>query len=778
MAHHSTTNHTPQPIRGRKHGAAVTRPPAAGIAAALMAMAMPAQAQAPVDAQARPAASAPKETVLKEVQVRDRREGSYKAETASSPKFTRPLLDTPQTVSVIRREVIEEQDATTLQEALRNTPGVTLLLGEGGNSNTRDNIFMRGFDTTGSIFIDGVRNLGSAVRDTFNIEQIEIVKGASGSEYGRGAPSGSINMSTKLPFAGDSSQARLSTGTADGLRATADLNRRLGETSALRLNAMVQGMGVAGRDFVRSNGTGMAPSLALGLGTPTRIFADLQLLRFEGRPDGGVPTVGLPGYYSAPLASAGITGIAAVDPSNFYGSLGDFSETELNQATLRLEHDLARGITVRNITRVGRSKIDQLITGTSAVVSDGTGASATARPDPATWTATRSRQLRWQANNLFTNQTNVTANFETGALQHALSAGVEWIYEKQTTRGRTGAGTMPQASLYAPNPGDPVTGQDIRPTGQVNEGDTRTLALYAFDSIDLGPRWQVNGGLRMDRYRTANENTTAPNATTGLQTVTPLTSRGTLLSGKLGVVYKPVEEGSLYAAVSTSQQPPGGSNFALSATAGNINNASMDPSRATNLEVGAKWDLFDRRLLVTGALFDTTVRNDLGTVDSVTGEVTQYGRRQVRGLELGAVGQITPAWNISTGLARMSTQVTEGTANQTGATLNWSPRLSFTSWTTYRFGNGLTVGGGARYMDSVARSVNNSAQAATTNMRDTQSYWVYDAYLAYQVNPRLQLQLNVFNLANKRYVASLNNNGLRYTPGVERSARLVATLRF
>ncbi len=774
MAHHIT------PITGRKHGAAATRPHAAGIAAALMALGLPAQAQT--------APQAPLEKSLSEVQVRERHEAGYKADAAASPKFTRPLLDTPQTLSVIRREVLEEQQATTLQEALRNTPGVTLLLGEGGNSNGKDNVFMRGFDTTGNIFIDGVRNLGSSVRDTFNIEQIEIVKGASGSEYGRGAPSGSINMSTKLPFAGNLSQARLSSGTADDHRATIDMNRQLDASTALRLNAIAQSSGVAGRDFVRNKGLGIAPSLAFGLGTPTRVLADMQVLRYDNRPDGGVPTVGLPGYYSAPLAAAGITRIPAVDPANFYGSLGDFSKTTLDQATLRVEHELSPNATVRSITRIGRSKIDQLLTGAGAIVSDGRGDAAVARP-PAAWAASRSRQLRWQENTLLTHQTSVSARFDTGGLRHAMNAGLELIQEKQAIRGRTGAGDLPEADLYAPNANDPVTGQNIGFTGANSDGRTRTLALYAFDSIEWHPQWQLTAGMRLDRYRSRYDATAAcggrgapacgslPDGTI-VPSAEDLKASGTLLSTKLGLNYKPVEHGSIYASISTSQQPPGGSSFSLSTTQGSINNPAMDPSKATNLEIGTKWDILDRRLLLTGALFQTTVRNDLGTVDKVTGAVVQYGRKQVKGIELGAVGQITPAWKISAGLARMSTRVKEGTSTQTGAILNWSPKLSFTSWTTYSFGNGLSIGGGARYMDAVTRSVSNAAQAATSSMLNTRAYWVYDGFIAYEVNSKLRLQLNIYNLADRKYVASLNSGGGRYIPGPARSARLLATLNF
>ena len=752
-------------IQSRKHAARHAHPLFAAMAA--VALGTSAQAQTPTgDAGTLPT-----------VEVQGEADAAYKPEKLSSPKFTKPVLDTPQTISVIKEQVIEEQNATTLQEALRNTPGVTVLLGENGNSNAKDNIFMRGFDASGSIFLDGVRDLGSAVRDTFNIEQIEVLKGASGSEYGRGAAAGTVNLSTKTPKLDNAGEARVSAGSASNKRATLDLNRAFSETGAFRLNLMAQDSGVAGRDFVKNKGYGLAPSVAFGLGTPTRVIADLIHVRFNNRPDGGVPTVGLPGYYNAALAGAGVRGIRSVDPSNFYGSLSDYSKTKADQATLRVEHDFSPDTTLRNVTRAGRSNIDQLITGVSGVVSDTVGSNTVPRLDPATWTASRSRQLRWQENTLVTNQTNVTTKFSTGAVQHAFSGGLELIHEKQTTRGRAGAGTMAPANLYAPNVNDLIAGMAVVDSGQVSKGTTNTVALYAFDSMTLSPQWQLDAGLRADRYRTTNDNVTAPDAA-GAQTRTHLKASDTLLSGKLGVIFKPAPNGSVYASVSTSQLPPGGSNFTLSATEGNINNAAMDPSKATNLELGTKWEVLDKRLLLTGALFRTTVNNDLGAVDAVTGEVTQFGKKRVQGLELSAVGQITPAWHLSTGLASMSTKVSEGTATQTGSAINWSPKLTFTAWTTYSFDNGLTVGGGARYMDSMVRSISNTATAATTNMLSTPDYWVFDAYLGYKVNKNVDLQLNVYNLANKKYIASLNNSGARYIPGATRSVLLTANIKF
>lgn len=713
---------------------------------------------------------------LPEVQVRERLQAPYRAEESTNPKLTAPLRDTPQTVAVIRREIIQEQGATTLQEALRNTPGITLLLGEGGNSSAKDNIFMRGFDSSGSVFVDGVRNGGSEARDTFNTEQIEVIKGASASEFGRGAPSGSINMATKVPFARDEASARLSLGTASTKRATLDLNRKLSDTSAVRLNVMAQDSGVAGRDRVKNKGFGLAPSVAFGLGTPTRVFADVQFVRKDNVPDGGVPTVGLPGYYNAALANAGITA-RAVNPENFYGYASDFSKTESQAATVRVEHDISPTTTVRNVTRITRTVFDEVLTSPSAVVADGATRTnpGVARTDPATWTAGRGRHARWQDNSTFTNQTNLSTQLNTGSVKHTISAGLELIAERQIGKGRSGAGTTTPANLWSPNPHDALTGYALAFNGARTKGQTRTVALYAFDTMEFTPQWQLTGGLRAERYATTYESLSAPN-NLGVQTFTRTKGSGTLVNGKLGVVFKPVEEGSLYAGISTSQQPPGGNNFALSTQATNINNPNMDPSRAINLELGSKWEFFDRRLMLTGAVFRTTVKNDLAR--TVDGQVQQYGQKRVSGLELGVVGQITPAWNISAGLARMNTRVVEGTATQTGAHLNWSPKVSFTSWTTYRLGNGLTVGGGARFVDSVTRSVSNRAQAATTNMLNTPKYWVYDAYVAWDINPSASVQLNIYNLADKHYIANLNNNGGRYNPGAGRSAVLSANFKF
>ena len=217
-------------------------------------------------------------------------EETPKVDRVSSPKFTQDLLDTPQTIAVVSKEVLQQQGATTLSQALRNTPGVTFLLGENGNTATGDSIFMRGFDTQGSIFIDGIRDLGTVSRDTFNTEQVEIAKGPAGPDYGRGAASGYVNLASKVPTA-EQLQRAARPATAPPTTAASPATSTIafeGSGTALRLNVMGQDGEVDGRDFIERKGWAVAPSLAFGLEGDTRSYFYLLHTEQDNIPDGGV----------------------------------------------------------------------------------------------------------------------------------------------------------------------------------------------------------------------------------------------------------------------------------------------------------------------------------------------------------------------------------------------------------------------------------------------------------------------------------------------------------
>src|SRR3954469_14135955 len=233
-------------------------------------------------------------------------EETPKVDRVSSPKFTQDLLDTPQTISVVSKEVLQQQGATSLSQALRNTPGVTFLLGENGNTSTGDSIFMRGFDPQGSIFVDGIRDLGSVSRDTFNTQQVEIAKGPAGPDYGRSAASGYVNLASKVPLPDDLSAGSASYGSASNGRLTGDLNHAIGDTgTAFRINVMGQNGDVDGRDFIERKSWAVAPALAFGLESDTRAYFYLLHTEQDNVPDGGVPTLGLEGFYNPAFDTGG-----------------------------------------------------------------------------------------------------------------------------------------------------------------------------------------------------------------------------------------------------------------------------------------------------------------------------------------------------------------------------------------------------------------------------------------------------------------------------------------
>ncbi len=718
----------------------------------------------------------------------------YKAEKASSPKFTQPLLDTPQTLVVVKKELFQQQSATTLSEALRNTPGITMQMGENGNTATGDSIFMRGFDTQSSIYVDGIRDLGSISRDTFNTEQVEIAKGPSGSDNGRGAASGYVNMSSKVANQEDATSGTVIAGTADYKRATVDVNRNLGESSALRVNLMKQDAGVDGRDEVESNFQGFAASLGLGLGTGTRTYINYLNMEQSGIPDGGVPTIGLDGYYNAVFSSTGdLAGETPerVDSENFYGSTGDHNDVNANMFTVRVEHDLAPDVSLRNTSRYGRTNQDQVLTGVNAIT-------FTSAADPESWTVARSRQGKDITNQILTNQTNLTAKFTAGGVQHEMSSGIEFIYENQLSYGvglpyvaadSATRETQDPANLYNPDTADVF--QPVVRDGTKIDGEVTTYSLYALDTITFNPQWEMNLSLRADRFH-ANTTQITRQGTGGSAPVgTYLGSEAQLtdelLSWKLGGVYKPVEDGSVYLVYANSELPPGGTNFALNTSnaANNVNNPNMDPQKGTNLELGTKWNLLDDKLFFTAALFESTNENEIAT--NPDGTSVQVGETEVKGLELGLVGAITEQWQISAGLARMDSEIVRGNrtsanngaSNTEGGMVRFSPELTFTLWNTYTFGNGLVVGGGARFVDTQRNTSLTSEQAlGGRTLYEIDDYWVLDAMASYPVSKNINVQLNLMNLTDEDYVASFNNSGARYYPGVPLSARLGVNFAF
>ena len=756
-------------IKSRKHAVVRALPPHALTTAAtatLMAIATPALAQTSGG-------------TLGEVKV-EATTDVYKADSSASPKFTQPLVDTPQTVQIIKKEILTEQGAGTLMEALRNTPGITMQLGENGNSSQGDAFQLRGFSTQTSTFLDGIRDLGAITRDTFNLEQIEVVKGPAGADIGRGGASGYINQISKLPSLENGFSGTVGVGTASKLRTTADFNRKLGETSAIRLNVMAQDSGVDGRDYVENKGYGIAPSIAFGLNTPTRLYLYSYHVRNDNLPDGGIPTIGMPGFYNA---TGVINSGARVRPENFYGSVNDYEKSEADMFTAKIEHDLGAGTTISNISRYGKTKWDRVTTGVST---GATGIVAVNPADPSTWTVNRSRQRTDQVNEILANQTNLRSDFDLGGIKHSVSAGVEFLYERQKALGFSATGiSNPAANLYNPNPRDNLGTPYL--SGAYSDGSTTTAALYAFDTLKFNEQWLLNGGLRFEHYNTKLNGATVVTATNAAQypgvAVGALgadnrTDSDNLLSWKIGTVYKPAENGSLYAAYATSYTPPGSGNFVLSGSTTSADSPTLDPQKTTNLEFGTKWELFDKKLTLNGAVFRTENDKQV-TYDALSASYFQSGKTRVQGVELSVVGEIARGWQVMAGIAKMHTRQLNQVSNTGVVTdaVRWSPDLTATLWTTYTVG-GWTFGGGARHVSEQKRVVTAGTLLATQPMPSIPSYWVADAMASYAVNKNLTIRFNVNNIFDEEYIQTLNNGGTRMTLGAPRSAMLSATYMF
>ncbi|KAA6101387.1 MULTISPECIES: catecholate siderophore receptor Fiu [unclassified Pantoea] len=708
----------------------------------------------------------------------------YAPNASADPKFTRPLVDTTRTMTVIPDQVIKDQGVTNLTDALKNVPGVgAFYAGENGSSTTGDAVYMRGVDTSNSIYVDGIRDIASVTRDTFNTQQVEVIKGPSGTDYGRSAPSGSINMISKQPRLDTGLDASVSAGSAWMRRGTLDYNQAINDNAAFRLNLMGEKTHDAARDHIQNERYGVAPSLALGLDTATRLYVNYLHVHQNNTPDGGIPTVGLPGYSAPSAAYAALNNSGKVATSNYYGTDSDFDKSTTDSATLRFEHDLSDNTTLRNTTRWSRVKQEYLLT---AVMGGASNITAPNPNDVGSWRWSRLANTKDISNRILTNQTNITSKFATGSVGHDVSAGVEFTRENQTTYG-VNALTPPAVNIYHPISSISIGGLDRN--GANANGQTDTFGIYAFDTLAITPDFELNGGIRLDNYHTEYDSATACGGTgrgalacpAGVARNTPVTTvdtakSGNLVNWKAGALYRLTEQGNLYVNYAISQQPPGGSSFALAAggSGNSANRTDFKPQKAKSSEVGTKWQVLDKRLLLNAALFRTDIENEVDANDD--GTYSQTGKKRVEGYELSATGNITPDWEIIAGYTMQHASVREGAsvAQDGSSALAYTPKHAFTLWTNYQATDALSVGAGARYVGSLRRG----SDGAVGTPDHTEGYWVADAKLGYKVNNNLDLQLNVYNLFDTNYVASINKSGYRYHPGEPRTFLLTANVHF
>ncbi|MGJ8634192.1 MAG: TonB-dependent receptor [Luteolibacter sp.] len=682
----------------------------------------------------------------------------YKPEKLATGKYTVPLVDVPQTVNVIPQDVIREQGASNLREVLKNVPGISIQAGEGGVP-PGDNLSIRGFSARTDLFVDGVRDFGGYTRDPFNTEQVEVIKGPSSSSAGRGSTGGSVNLSSKTPHLGNETNILLGAGTDSYGRATFDINQEIPniDNAAFRLNGLYHTQDIAGRDDVTQERWGIAPSISFGLGTDTRFTLSYFHLDQDNVPDYGIPFVG-----ETQEEFTGLTaGQPPVNDSNFYGLLDrDFEKIQTDIFTATFEHDFSENLKLRNITRYGRNEADIFVTAPRFFNSGSI-------PDGAPTTAVnRTFRDRLQTDEIFSNQTELRYDFQTGTISHELIATLEASRETSEFQNRIDENSdlVPYADLY--NPTQAAYTPNLQFDGDRTETTADSLAISLFDTIKLNEQWTLSGGIRWESFdvdytdRESDEDGGA---------ITNLSRKDEEFSYRAAVTYKPCENGSIYLGYGTSFNPSA-EGLRLSDSTTSSRGVDLDPEQSRTIELGTKWDLLDDRLLVNAALFRTDKTN-ARTLNEIDDILTVDGEQRVQGLEFGFTGLITDQWRVLGGYTYLDGEVTSSLREgEQGRTLGNTPEHSFNLWTVYDLPKGLQVGLGMNYVDSRTNST-------TSSTIDTApSYVTFDALIGYRLNDNVSFRLNIYNLGDEDYISAIG--GSHYVPGAGRSATLTAEITF
>lgn len=645
-------------------------------------------------------------------------------EARSATKTETPLVDVPQSITVVTDKLAADQAMTSLADTFRYMPGVGTAQGEGN----RDTPVLRGNSSTGDFFVDGVRDDVQYIRDIYNMERVEALKGPNALAFGRGGTGGVINRVTRQADGEAHRAGTLQFGSDSRRRGTLDIGGGIGESAGFRLNAMVEDS-ESYRDGFELRRYGINPTFGVDLGANTRLHLSYERFDDERVADRGVPSLN-----GRPLD---------VDPSTFFGDPGRSPVTATVDAfDALLTHAFANGVQLRNHLRwADYDKFYQNVFPGAA--------------DAATQTmAISAYNQGTQRRNLF-NQTDLTWEAMTGGVQHSLLAGVELgrqVTDNLRQTGYFGASGSTTTSVRVPL-SDPITNSPIEfrqsATDADNHGVAEVAALYLQDQMALGEHWLAIVGLRYDDFDVELRNN---------RNGSVLRSEDGLLSPRAGLVYKPIEEVSIYGSYSMSYLPRAGDQLA-SLTA---SNAALDPETFRNREVGVKWDIRPE-LAATLAVY----RLDRGNVAvSDPADPTRsilVDAQKSEGVEIGIAGRITDAWQLMGGYAYQTGELTESLSASApaGSRLAQLPRHSASLWNRYDFNDRFGAGLGIVHRGAIYANIDNLVSLPGFTRLDGAFYWT--------VNPSLQLQLNVENLLDKRYFASAHNNN-NITPGAPRSA--------
>ncbi|BAV75115.1 TonB-dependent outermembrane receptor [Pseudomonas chlororaphis subsp. aurantiaca] len=695
---------------------------------------------------------------LDNIKVEAEQPGS-RTERSASAKYVAPLLDTPQTITVVPPKLIQEQQALSLRQVLSNVSGITFNAGEGGGG-SGDSINIRGFSANSNMQIDGLRDSAQTNRsDTFNVEQVEVIKGPNSVFGGAGTTGGSINVVSKQPKNQAFTRLGGSLGTDNYYRLTLDSNQPLegvGQDSAVRLNLMGHQNDVPGRDKIDRERWGIAPALRLGFSDATR----LTLSAFH-QTDDNLPDYGVPALDGKKLAG--------VKRDAYFGWKNlDKEEIEQNAFTADFEHDFSDHLRLQNLTRYSHTARDTIVSASHANTS-GVPAGRYRPAGPQAYGRDATTEM-------WINQSNLIGDFEFAGMRHDLVAGVELSRETldlKTYNHGLNTALYPRDGYALGSPPGRWNGPVNKATSGYTETTLKGQAYYLFDTIALSERWDLNLGLRYDKIKGDVDKYSASHVKSD-----SLASDTNKASARTGLVFKPTENGRIYAAWGNSFNPSAEN---LASTGGGLSKGNQDlaPEKNETWELGTKWELLDKRLELDAALFRVEKSNARETM--ADGSTQLAGKQRVQGVEIGVTGHVSEQWDVFANYTFLDSEIlnaanTASGIARKGQALGNTPPRSLNLWTTYELPAGWTLGYGTRYVSE--RNVSSSTRAKLD------AYWVHNAMLGYKVNHNLDLQLNVNNLFDKDYVervrqqsgSTARSSAIEY--GDARAAIMSATYTF
>ncbi len=735
------------------------------------------------------------------------------SQTTSLTRLPESLLDTPQTVEVVPQAILMDEGNRTLTDALRNVPGISIAAGESGAQG--DNLTIRGFTARNDIYLDGIRDFGSYYRDDFNLDQVEVLEGPAGVEFGRGSTGGIINQESKVPAADRFLNVNGLLGTDLTQRITADINQPLTavpDDAALRVNVMATGGGVAGRPFAANRRFGIAPSLSFGMTKPTRFT-----LSYEHYLENDTPDYGLPWFFNR-LAPG-------VDRHAYFGFPDDnFLRTHDDVVTVRASHTFRNRVDLHTLGRFANYPRNAEITEpqicANASLSVPVGGWVTAIPassvtgkpcpftvanfNPATALVNRNQlQIRSVEGDLW-DSTELTARLELLGMRHDLVTGVEGGREisdpVRTSYTISGINTVPFTTLLDPNTGQPFGGTGY--TSSIAHTTSRSVGLYVLDTVKLGHLFELSGGVRWDRFGTAYNlyQPTPPAGATLTAPVPPTFRVDEQPTYRAAFVYKPNLHASVYFDYGTSFNPAAES---LSLSLG-LANGSAAPEENQSYEAGTKWSFLQERLRLEGAVFRTEKDNARETDPTNSNNIVAAGNQMVEGVQASAVGQLPHGMDLIVGYAFLNSKVISSKffPASVGYPLANVPANTFNFFVTRRITQGFTAGLGGNFVDArtasstvpyvptsygpstafvtgsapCGRSTTTCYQVLSTATKQVPGYWVFNAMVRRPLTEHVDLQANVYNLTDNFYIDQPHPSHLIPAPGL--SALLGANFRF